>query len=177
MAWSYQYKVSPRIDIRTNSYGKFQFQFPLWHHPLPTTPWQKIASDIFQPATDFYLIIADYYSLWPEVYQLPTTISDIAKQCNHSSRNVINFTCVKLAFFVNRTRKKIIIYFSVNNKPFITFPNQKPSIKSFFEQHEKLRNINFTCGFTNIEIESNKAAIITWFLFLLDAILWRDIIK
>ena len=39
-------------------------------HPVPTQPWQKIGSDLFQLGGEHYFIITDYYSLWPEVYQL-----------------------------------------------------------------------------------------------------------
>ena len=49
---------------------------PLLHHEVPTRPWQKIGSDIFHCSNKNYLIIADYYSLWPEVYFLPSATSD-----------------------------------------------------------------------------------------------------
>ena len=43
---------------------------PLKPHELPTKPWQKIGTDLFEYANKNYLVIMDYYSLWPEVYQL-----------------------------------------------------------------------------------------------------------
>ena len=49
---------------------------PLLHHEVPTTPWKKIGSDIFRNGNKTYLIIADYYSLWPEVYLLLSATSD-----------------------------------------------------------------------------------------------------
>ena len=54
---------------------------PLLHHEVPTGPWQKIGSDIFHYSNKNYLIIADYYSLWSEVYFLPSdTVIDVLKQ-------------------------------------------------------------------------------------------------
>ena len=46
---------------------------PLMPHPVPSKPWQKVGSDLFQYGTKHFLIIADYYSLFPEVYLLPKT--------------------------------------------------------------------------------------------------------
>ena len=40
------------------------------HESIPTKPWEKLGSDLFQYAGKSYLIIADYYSLWPEMYLL-----------------------------------------------------------------------------------------------------------
>ena len=39
-------------------------------HPVPTQPWQKIGTDLFQTNGQNYIVVMDYYSLWPEVYQL-----------------------------------------------------------------------------------------------------------
>ena len=49
---------------------------PLLHHEVPTRPWQKTGSDIFHYGNKSYLIIADYYSLWPEVHLLLSATSD-----------------------------------------------------------------------------------------------------
>ena len=38
--------------------------------PVPTRPWQKIGSDLFELKRKNFIIITDYYSLWPEVYEL-----------------------------------------------------------------------------------------------------------
>ena len=43
---------------------------PMKYHDIPTRPWQKVGSDLFFFGGSEYLIIADYYSLWPEVYLL-----------------------------------------------------------------------------------------------------------
>ena len=49
---------------------------PLQPPPLPTKPWQKIGTDLFSCDTKDYLLITDYYSLWPEVYELGKTESE-----------------------------------------------------------------------------------------------------
>jgi hypothetical protein len=43
---------------------------PLKPHPLPTRPWEKIGSDLFEHEGKHYIVVTDYYSLWPELYQL-----------------------------------------------------------------------------------------------------------
>ena len=45
---------------------------PLKPHTLPTSPWQKLGSDIFTIEQVQYLIITDYYSKYPIVRKLPT---------------------------------------------------------------------------------------------------------
>ena len=35
--------------------------------PVPTRPWEKVGSDLFELQRKNFLIITDYYSLWPEV--------------------------------------------------------------------------------------------------------------
>jgi hypothetical protein len=54
-------------------YAPSKSREPLHPPPLPTRPWQKIASDLFETRNSTYIIITDYYSLWPEVYQLTNT--------------------------------------------------------------------------------------------------------
>ena len=43
---------------------------PLLSQPVATRGWQKVGTDLFTFGNRSYLIIADYYSLWPEVYLL-----------------------------------------------------------------------------------------------------------
>ena len=43
---------------------------PLMTHQVPSTPWTKVGSDLFDYAGKQYIVIVDYYTLWPEVYQL-----------------------------------------------------------------------------------------------------------
>ena len=44
-------------------------------HSVPTRPWEKIATDLFELHKKHYLVITDYYSLWPELYELKITSS------------------------------------------------------------------------------------------------------
>lgn len=50
---------------------------PLVTPPLPTKSWQKVGSDLFSTAGKNYLIITDYYSLWPEVYEMEQITSRV----------------------------------------------------------------------------------------------------
>ena len=43
--------------------------------PLPKYPWQVVATDLFELHGVHYLLIADYYSRYPEVSRLTTTTS------------------------------------------------------------------------------------------------------
>ena len=57
---------------------------PMMSHDTPTRPWEKFGSNIFFYGGVNYLILADYYSLWPEVYILSKanslTVIDALKQ-------------------------------------------------------------------------------------------------
>ena len=43
---------------------------PMLVAEVPTRPWQKVGSDLFAHGGANYIIITDYYSLYPEVYRL-----------------------------------------------------------------------------------------------------------
>ena len=43
--------------------------------PVPTQPWQKIGTDLFQTNGRNYIVVMDYYSLWLEVYKLHRIMS------------------------------------------------------------------------------------------------------
>lgn len=43
--------------------------------PLPSYPWQMIGSDLFVLKGDTYLLVVDYYSRFPEVIKLSSTVS------------------------------------------------------------------------------------------------------
>ena len=43
---------------------------PMMVAELPTRAWQKVGSDLYEYGGGNYLIITDYYSLYPEVYKL-----------------------------------------------------------------------------------------------------------
>ena len=42
---------------------------PLKPHSVPTRPWQKVGSDLFELSGKHYLIIMDYYSSYPELFE------------------------------------------------------------------------------------------------------------
>ena len=42
---------------------------------LPSHPWEKVASDLFNLDDSTYLIVVDYLSRYPEVVQLKSTTS------------------------------------------------------------------------------------------------------
>ena len=48
---------------------------PLMPHEIPARPWEKIDADIATRACKDYLVVADYYSGYPEVASLSTSIS------------------------------------------------------------------------------------------------------
>ena len=48
---------------------------PLITSPLPSHPWEKVASDLFHLNNSTYLIVVDYFSRYPEVVQLTSTTS------------------------------------------------------------------------------------------------------
>ena len=49
-------------------------------HEIPVNPWQRIGTDLFQYAGRNYLIVTDYYSYWPEVYELnPANAPSVVK--------------------------------------------------------------------------------------------------
>ncbi|UYV68861.1 hypothetical protein LAZ67_6001298, partial [Cordylochernes scorpioides] len=49
---------------------------PLLPHQAPEYPWQKVGIDIFQIESSKYLLIADYFSKYPEIYQLQDMTTD-----------------------------------------------------------------------------------------------------
>ena len=48
---------------------------PMIPSELPDYPWQKVSLDLFQLKGKMYLLVADYFSRFPEVIQLSTTTS------------------------------------------------------------------------------------------------------
>ncbi len=44
--------------------------------PLPKYLWQVVGSDLFEINSEHYLIVVDYFSRYPEVIRLSTTISN-----------------------------------------------------------------------------------------------------
>ena len=56
-------------------YAKKQQAEPLLQHSLPSFPWQKLGSDLFDYKGVQYLLVADYYSKFPIVRKLNSTTS------------------------------------------------------------------------------------------------------
>ena len=50
---------------------------PMLISEVPTGPWKKVGTDLFQIGTKYYIVVVAYYSLWPEVYKL----RDISSKC------------------------------------------------------------------------------------------------
>ena len=44
-------------------------------HPVPTRPWEKVATDLFELNRRHFVVVTDYYSLWPELFELKVTSS------------------------------------------------------------------------------------------------------
>ncbi|KAK7102371.1 hypothetical protein V1264_020601 [Littorina saxatilis] len=64
---------------------------PLRSHSIPSRPWQKVATDLFNWNSKDYLVTVDYYSRYFEVDQLHSTTSSavIQKLSAHFARHGI----------------------------------------------------------------------------------------
>ena len=62
-------------------YAKQQQKQLLEQHSLPSYPWQKLVSDLFDYKASQYLLVADYYSEFPIVRKLNSTT--LAVVINH----------------------------------------------------------------------------------------------
>ena len=56
-------------------YRSKQQKEPMVLSPLPTMPWQRVASDLFKLENLDYLVVVDYYSRYPEIALLKDTTS------------------------------------------------------------------------------------------------------
>ena len=52
---------------------RLQLPEPLLHSPLPSRPWQKVATDLFEWKKVDYVLVVDYYSRYIEVDKLTST--------------------------------------------------------------------------------------------------------
>lgn len=57
-------------------YSKQQKPEPLQPHDIPVRAWQKVGTDLFEYKGKHFLVVADYYSLYPEVISLTSTTSN-----------------------------------------------------------------------------------------------------
>ena len=69
---------------------------PLRPTPLPSLPWQKVGTDLFEWKKSVYLLIIDYYSRWIEVAKLdrPTADSVITHSSSIFARHGIPETVI-----------------------------------------------------------------------------------
>ncbi|UYV70481.1 K02A2.6-like, partial [Cordylochernes scorpioides] len=56
--------------------SRANFKEPMLPHQAPEYPWQKVGIDIFQIESSKYLLIVDYFSKYPEIYQLQDMTTD-----------------------------------------------------------------------------------------------------
>ena len=56
-------------------FSKAQQQEPLMPHPTPQYPFQKVGADLFELKNKNYLVVADYFSLFPEIVPLSSLTS------------------------------------------------------------------------------------------------------
>lgn len=49
---------------------------PLKPHPVPDRPYQKVGADLFVSGGKDYIVVTDYFSLYPEVCRLHTTTAE-----------------------------------------------------------------------------------------------------
>jgi hypothetical protein len=58
---------------------------PLQPHPVPTQPWEKIGIDLCKSGTKNYVVMVDYFSNFPEVYevnqQTSSAVIKVMKEC------------------------------------------------------------------------------------------------
>lgn len=57
---------------------------PLHPHQAPDRPYQKVGADLFACQGKDYLVVTDYYSLYPEVCRLTTTTAEAVITCMKS---------------------------------------------------------------------------------------------
>ena len=58
-------------------YSKSQRSEPLQSHPTPEVPWHTVATDLFEMKNSNYLLVVDYYSRFPVLCKLGSTMSRV----------------------------------------------------------------------------------------------------
>ena len=61
-------------------YSKSQRSEPLQSHPTREVPWHTVATDLFETKNSKYLLIVDYYSRFPVLHKLGSTMSKVLVQ-------------------------------------------------------------------------------------------------
>ena len=66
-------RINEDIEKEVNScsicakYGSSSQKEPMIPHQIPNRPWEEVAADYFTLHSQDYLLVADYYSKYPEV--------------------------------------------------------------------------------------------------------------
>ena len=60
------------------TYAPAQQKEKMMPHDTPAYPWQKVGADLFQIKSKKFLVIADYFSLYPEVITLNSNTTTTA---------------------------------------------------------------------------------------------------
>ena len=55
-------------------HSKSQRHEPLWSHPTPALPWHMVTTDLFKIKISKCLLLVDYYSRFPVLQKLGSTI-------------------------------------------------------------------------------------------------------
>ena len=61
-------------------YSKSQRSESLQSHPTPKVPWHTVATDLLKTKNSKYLLIVDYYSRFPVLHKLVSTMSRVLVQ-------------------------------------------------------------------------------------------------
>ena len=65
-----------------STYQKKNVREPLLSHPIPTRPWERVGTDLFEVNGKHYLILVDYYSNFVEIDELrDTTSKQVINRC------------------------------------------------------------------------------------------------
>ena len=56
--------------LTCNTYVNSQPPEPMWERELPSNPWEKLASDLFELRGKKYILVADYYSKFPIIRKI-----------------------------------------------------------------------------------------------------------
>ena len=59
-----------------NKYSKANQKEPVLPHEIPNCPWEKLSADYFTFAGKDYLLVADYFSKYPEVIRMKSKTAD-----------------------------------------------------------------------------------------------------
>ena len=72
--------ASSDIECFIKAYPEYQktavlYREPMLQSDLPSYPWEKVASDLFQHKNSTYILVVDYFSRFVEIQKLSSTTS------------------------------------------------------------------------------------------------------